>query len=394
VGDVVRGALRSRVILVGVCAVLVLVASPAGAAITVDAVASASAAGSSTLSWSHTVGSGSNRLLVVEVAVNVGNPLPVTSVTYGGQPLTAQVQNDGGNPIVEIWTLVSPPTGPGTILVTYPVMADLVGGSVSFAGVDQATPVRASSQNRASNEPPVNVSVSVTTLVGDVVIDAFAVQGAAPTGMPAAGQTTQWTLVQGSLFGGGSTKPGAAGSTTMSWTGDTDGGNASGALAAISLIPFQGVAPTLAKAFGAPTIPLGGTTSLTFTVTNPNTTGALTGVGFTDPLPPGLTVPDGVSVVCGGTLTVSANTVTLAGATIAAGGNCVFSVTVTGTTLGMKNNTAGPVTSVEGGTGNTAPANVTVVTPIPMLDTPLLVVLVIVLAVTGAVIMRRRRGLA
>ena len=83
--------------------------------------------------------------------------------------------------------------------------------------------------------------------------------------------------------------------------------------------------PTIGKTFGAGTIPLNGTTSLSFTLTNPNATVALTGVGFSDMLPSGLTVSNGTSAACGGTLTTSGgDTIALAGATIAAGGSCSF----------------------------------------------------------------------
>ena len=62
--------------------------------------------------------------------------------------------------------------------------------------------------------------------------------------------------------------------------------------------------PVLQKAFGAARIPLNGTTSLTFTVTNPAAnTLALTGVGFTDGLPAGVVVatPANVAGACVGT---------------------------------------------------------------------------------------------
>ncbi len=59
--------------------------------------------------------------------------------------------------------------------------------------------------------------------------------------------------------------------------------------------------PILTKAFGAASIPLGGTTTLMFTISNPNAT-ALTGIGFTDTLPPGLTVANSGITACGGTL--------------------------------------------------------------------------------------------
>src|SRR5262249_56100486 len=95
---------------------------------------------------------------------------------------------------------------------------------------------------------------------------------------------------------------------------------------------------TISKAFGAANIAVGGTTSLSFTITNPNSSTSLTGVGFTDTLPAGLTTPNNAgSSQCGGTLTVTGNNlITLTGATIAASSNCTFSVTGTGTTGGGK----------------------------------------------------------
>jgi uncharacterized repeat protein (TIGR01451 family) len=61
--------------------------------------------------------------------------------------------------------------------------------------------------------------------------------------------------------------------------------------------------PVLSKAFGAPTIRLGGTTTLTFTVTNPSSITGLSGIGFVDTLPDGLVVaspssPPGSSPPC------------------------------------------------------------------------------------------------
>src|SRR5205823_4325447 len=64
--------------------------------------------------------------------------------------------------------------------------------------------------------------------------------------------------------------------------------------------------PTIAKAFGAGSIALSGTTNLDLTLTNPNATVALTGVAFTDSLPSGLTAPNGTTTPCGGTLTITA----------------------------------------------------------------------------------------
>jgi uncharacterized repeat protein (TIGR01451 family) len=126
--------------------------------------------------------------------------------------------------------------------------------------------------------------------------------------------------------------------------------------------------PTIAKAFGAASIPLNGSTSLSFTINNPNTTVALTGVAFSDTLPAGLVVstPNGLTGTCGaGTITATqgTNTISLSGGTIAASGSCTFSVNVTGIAAGTQTNTTGNVTSTEGGTGGTATASIDVVAP-------------------------------
>jgi uncharacterized repeat protein (TIGR01451 family) len=127
--------------------------------------------------------------------------------------------------------------------------------------------------------------------------------------------------------------------------------------------------PTISKAFGAASITVGASTSLSFTIQNPNTATALTGVGFTDTLPSGLVVstPNGLTGSCsGGTITATAGSgsVSLTGATLAASASCTFSVNVTATAVGTQNNTTGPVTSTEGGTGGTASASVGVTAPV------------------------------
>ena len=126
-------------------------------------------------------------------------------------------------------------------------------------------------------------------------------------------------------------------------------GNTSNATLTVSLSP-----PTIAKVFGAATIPLGSATSLTFTLTNPNPYATLTGVAFTDSMPAGLVVgtPNGLSNTCGGTATAvaGASSASLSGATLAAGASCTVAVGVTATTAGVKNNTV-HVNSTNGGAG-------------------------------------------
>ena len=126
--------------------------------------------------------------------------------------------------------------------------------------------------------------------------------------------------------------------------------------------------PTIGKAFGGASVALNGNTTLTFTLSNPNNSVSLSGIGFTDAMPSGLTVssPNGLTGTCGGgTITAASgsSSVSLSGAALAAGTSCTFTVIVVGTTAGAQNNVTSAVTSTEAGNGATASAQITVVGP-------------------------------
>ena len=135
-----------------------------------------------------------------------------------------------------------------------------------------------------------------------------------------------------------------------------------------SLLP-----PKISKSFSPSSIPAGGTSDLEFTITNPNTdptTGTLTGLSFTDPLPSNLTlasVPD--TPQCNGTVSYNSgtDTITFTGGSLVANktgtSSCPIDVSVTGTVGGSYDNTTSAITSTNGGTGNTASDTLTVVPP-------------------------------
>ena len=146
-------------------------------------------------------------------------------------------------------------------------------------------------------------------------------------------------------------------------------GHCLGALVLTLLFSAMGVAqspPTITKAFSTATVGLNLSTTLTFTITNPNPATDLTGVGFNDNLPSGLIIanPDSLTGTCDpGVITPSATNINLVGATILANSSCTFSIDVLAVATGDQINTTDAVTSNEGGTGGTATATVTVVTP-------------------------------
>ena len=100
---------------------------------------------------------------------------------------------------------------------------------------------------------------------------------------------------------------------------------------AISVCGVPAVTPTLSTAFSPATINAGGTSTLTITLTNPNSSAASLTAPFTDTLPSGVVVSGGGSTTCGGVLTATAgsSTVTLTGGTIPANdGSCALTVDV------------------------------------------------------------------
>jgi hypothetical protein len=151
------------------------------------------------------------------------------------------------------------------------------------------------------------------------------------------------------------------------YSGDANNNGASSPCTAVTNEQLTVVAPpTISKSFGAASIALNASTSMTITVTNPNAATTLTGVGYSDTMPAGLVVatPNGQSGTCVGNGTISdtagSGTVSLTGASLAAGANCTLIVNVTGTTSGSKTNTTSAVTSTQGGTGTTASASINV----------------------------------
>ncbi len=126
-------------------------------------------------------------------------------------------------------------------------------------------------------------------------------------------------------------------------------------------------APAIAKAFAPATMMAGDTTTLTFTLTNPNGFATLTGAAFTDTLT-NMSAAGAQTVggTCAGTtpsaLANGATALSFTGITIPAGGSCTVTVAVTSTTVGVQPNTASGVTTTQTPTAgaNSGAVNLTV----------------------------------
>jgi hypothetical protein len=119
------------------------------------------------------------------------------------------------------------------------------------------------------------------------------------------------------------------------------------------LSPLPVDPPSVVKQFTSHSLSRGTSTTLTFTLTNPNTNSGLTGIAFLnnpDTLPAGLTAtPIPATTACGGTFQVTTTAVSFTGGSLAAGTSCTLpSITVTGTAVGVQQNCV-TVTSLEGG---------------------------------------------
>ena len=132
------------------------------------------------------------------------------------------------------------------------------------------------------------------------------------------------------------------------------------AVSVCAIPPVTPIPPTLGKAFSPATIPVGGVSTLTITLSNADATAAtLNAAPFIDTLPSGVVIaaiPNAGTTCVGGTVTVGISTVTLTGGSIPANGSCTVTTDVTAPSGGIYLNSlaAGSLQTTNG--SNAAPA--------------------------------------
>ena len=137
------------------------------------------------LVWRHQVPALSNRLLLVSVSYRKGKEA-VTQVSYGGRPMQLLGVQTGphNDNRVEVWFQVAPAVGDADVVVSLPKDKKVVGGAMSFVGVDQAAPFgtfRSASDD--SDAACVTLANAPATLVATLLAangDALSI-GVAPT---------------------------------------------------------------------------------------------------------------------------------------------------------------------------------------------------------------------
>lgn len=211
-----------------------------------DAKSSASIDYAGSISYSHTVGSGSNRILVVGIFVPHSGD-KVTSVTYGGIALTrvmATTPGVGISAVTYIYQLINPSTGTGDVVIALG-SADLSANSfsASFFGVDQTVPISASNGLAAAYaESP--KSLTISTPSGGVAIDMI---GSPVTKVytQGSGQTLVYSLANpgNTSFSGMSYKTDAT-AMDWTWTGGTTQSAVSQSIVALAPAVGGNAAPT------------------------------------------------------------------------------------------------------------------------------------------------------
>jgi len=197
-----------------------------GPSIAFDAASSGNNRGGSTsVSWSHKTGSGSDRIMFVGVSIRT-TTVSVSSIKYGAQSLTFIRADTHASATIrsELWYLISPASGTAPLTVTLSGTSKATGGSVTYTGVAQTSPLDVNGGGTGTSSSPsqsVTVSTAYSWLLGHL-----AISGSDSTVLSEGdGQTLRWDQVTSSggtlsrNSGHGSDKgPVETGSQSVSWT--------------------------------------------------------------------------------------------------------------------------------------------------------------------------------
>jgi hypothetical protein len=208
-----------------------------------DAVSSANGTTVNNYNISHTIGSGSDRLLTVGACTEdsgTTNPgdTPLSTVTYNGVSCTLSAEAivrsgaTAGAGTAYMLEVDLPSTGSYTVTVTHSgAINEYNSGAISWDDIAQQAPEVTGTQTTTSGT---TIQQSVTTVTDGAILFTFASHGNGGTSTPDAGDE-RFDLSQSSATGTGYTETGgSAGSHTqgVTWSG---GGNRS----ALAIIVFE-----------------------------------------------------------------------------------------------------------------------------------------------------------
>lgn len=180
--------------------------------LSVDTSSNAALGRTEELAWSHTVAQRNNRLLVVGVSYAKGDD-EVKRVSYAGVAMSrlgGQSAPKSAN-AVELWYLVAPAVGTGQVVVSLKRDRDVVGGAMTFVGVDQGAPFGILRSSGGDKDEP--ACVTLANAPAQLVATVFAAKGDAQSVTPGRGHRTAWNVDTGNkkddILGAATTVAGA-----------------------------------------------------------------------------------------------------------------------------------------------------------------------------------------
>jgi len=205
--------------------------NPIEAAVTVDGAASSNSLASGiSITFPHTTGAGTNRLMLVGVSWNSGTSASsISSVVFTpsvGSDLSLSPvvtrKHASQNRYSAIYSLLAPPSGvTGTVTVTFgaSISNGIMAGAANFTGVHQTTSLGTTNGADGQSTAP---SVALTGLVGDELVFDNVFQGASASSQTltvGANQTQLWNPTYvANLRAAASIEQATSSSVTMSWT--------------------------------------------------------------------------------------------------------------------------------------------------------------------------------
>ncbi len=185
------------------------------------------------ISFAHTTGTGTDRLMLVGVSWNantIDSPITTVTFSYGVGPTVLTLnpviarKNSSVNRYAAIYSLVNPPSGEaGTVTVTFAnsVGSGIIAGVTNFTGVDTTTPLGSPAGADATGTA---IGVTVPGLAGDeLVFDTVFLGGTTPTITVDPSQSQLWNATASNARGAGSTEQATGSSVVMNWTGGASG---------------------------------------------------------------------------------------------------------------------------------------------------------------------------
>lgn len=293
--------------------------------------------------------------VTVTASTSVTNTIAAGALTVSGPAsnVIAASANLDVNPAPVVSKSFSPASIPlnGTSTLTITVLNDNNSTMTGAAFTDTYPPGLVNAATPAVTATP--SACTYTTLTASAGGNSFALTGGSIPLNTACVYTVQVTSATAGNY--------------VNSTGVVTSTNFSTGSAASATLTVTPSSPTVAKAFAPSTINAGATSLMTITLTNPNTTTAITGAAFTDTYPSGLTNTSNANAAttCVGTVTAvnSGNSVQLSGATIPANSSCAVTVNVTSALGGVYTNSTGTVTTTNANSGTASTAVLTVTGP-------------------------------